>query len=537
MLAPTQWEEELPLREFVHRLELAMNERGVDGIREVLATLRPSVPSLQRWIHVRQGRYTRTLVHRERRFEVLLLAWAPGARSPIHDHGGQCCWMLPMIGAVETTSYRFLQGGDGPGPALVEPSGPPRVIQGGQLEDPLGSGVLHAVRIAEGEPWALTLHVYASPVDECLVFNPKSRCCERRRLRYDFVGPATRPEPPPDQPLRDSFWTAASRSARELLDRAREASRQLLSPSRVDDAQAQLSVHGLSHVYPGHVEALRDVNLNVRSGEFVCLLGPSGCGKSTVLYALAGHIHPTGGTVSIDGHPVTGPGPDRLLMFQDAALYPWMTAEQNVTFVLAARGLPREERKVRAREYLRLVQLDGFEDALPHQLSGGMKMRLSLARALAVDSPVLLMDEPFGSLDAQTRLQMNALLHRLWRERGKTIVFVTHDVNEAVLLGSRIVLMAPRPGRIVADLELRLSSERDPDDLQLATLAVEIRARLKAAPEADLAHDENGDNRDASTHPGSDSAGVRSGPGRPVGAFITVRPLAPVSLPRPGRRR
>ncbi len=285
----------------------------------------------------------------------------------------------------------------------------------------------------------------------------------------------------------------------------------------------------LSHVYPGHIEALREVNLNVRSGEFVCLLGPSGCGKSTVLYALAGHLHPTGGSVSIDGHPVTGPGPDRLLMFQDPALYPWMTAEQNVTFVLAARNVPRAERTTRAREYLRLVQLDGFENALPHQLSGGMKMRLSLARALAVDSPVLLMDEPFGSLDAQTRLQMNALLHRLWREQAKTIVFVTHDVNEAVLLGSRVVLMAPRPGRIVADLELRLSQDRDPDDLQLATLAAEIRARLKMATE--------GDNGDASTHPRSTSAGVRSGPGRPVGAFITVRPVAPVPLSRPGRRR
>jgi NitT/TauT family transport system ATP-binding protein len=189
---------------------------------------------------------------------------------------------------------------------------------------------------------------------------------------------------------------------RALLARWRSALR-LLTPAQVPSRRAKIAVEQVGHRYSNKVVALKDVTLNIRSGEFVCLLGPSGCGKSTLLYALAGHVVPTGGTVSIDGKPIHSPGPDRLLMFQEAALFPWMTVRGNLEFALAARGVPKPQRRPRANEFIRRVHLSGFEDTLPHQLSGGMKMRASLARALAVDSAVLLMDEPFGSLDAQTR--------------------------------------------------------------------------------------------------------------------------------------
>jgi NitT/TauT family transport system ATP-binding protein len=256
--------------------------------------------------------------------------------------------------------------------------------------------------------------------------------------------------------------------------------RRLLVPAtRVAEADAKLAMARVGHSYPNRVVALKDVNLNIRSGEFVCLLGPSGCGKSTLLYALAGHLTPSGGHVSIDGRPVRGPGPERLLMFQDAALFPWMTVKGNLTFALAARGLPRAEREARARTFIERVGLQGFEDALPHQLSGGMKMRTSLARALAMDSAVLLMDEPFGSLDAQTRVQMHELLQSLWLAARKTVVFVTHDVHEALQLATRVVVMAARPGRVLQDLEVQLPMPRSPDSPELAEMARHIRTLLR----------------------------------------------------------
>src|SRR5690606_12099290 len=244
--------------------------------------------------------------------------------------------------------------------------------------------------------------------------------------------------------------------------------------------QAKLSVTDVEHSYANDVEALRGVSLDVHSGEFVCLLGPSGCGKSTLLYTLAGHISPTGGEVTLDGQPIRGPGPERLLMFQEAALFPWLTVQQNVTFVLDRR-LSGAQRRERARSHLRSVQLGGFENAMPHQLSGGMKMRASLARALAVDAPVLLMDEPFGSLDAQTRESMHRLLMSVWMRTHKTIVFVTHDVTEALVLASRLVVMAPRPGRILHDVGLRLGPGRRPEDPALQALARQVRGMLREA--------------------------------------------------------
>jgi NitT/TauT family transport system ATP-binding protein len=272
---------------------------------------------------------------------------------------------------------------------------------------------------------------------------------------------------------------------RALLSRWKSSLR-LLQPARVNAQRAKISVAQLGHRYANKVVALQNVNLNIRSGEFVCLLGPSGCGKSTLLYALAGHVLPTGGSVAIDGKPISGPGPERLLMFQEAALFPWMTVLGNLKFALAARGVPRARREERAREFIRRVQLQGFEAALPHQLSGGMKMRASLARALAVDSAVLLMDEPFGSLDSQTRVHMQELLQSIWLRSSKTVVFVTHDVHEALMLGTRVVLMAPRPGRIVQDLEVHLPMPRSLEDRKLKEMARYLRVQLRRAesPEA-----------------------------------------------------
>ncbi|ADO67892.1 aliphatic sulfonates ABC transporter, ATP-binding protein [Stigmatella aurantiaca DW4/3-1] len=229
--------------------------------------------------------------------------------------------------------------------------------------------------------------------------------------------------------------------------------------------------------------ALKDVNLNVHSGEFVCLLGPSGCGKSTLLYALAGQLVPTGGTVSLDDQRIRGPGPDRLLMFQEAALFPWLTVLGNLKFALAARGVPRAARTPRALEFIQRVHLSGFEDTLPHQLSGGMKMRVSLARALAADPAVLLMDEPFAALDAQTRIHMQELLQSIWMRTRKTVVFVTHDVHEALMLGTRVVLMAPRPGRIVRDLEVHLPMPRSLEDRKLNEMARYLRVLMRQVEE------------------------------------------------------
>jgi NitT/TauT family transport system ATP-binding protein len=271
---------------------------------------------------------------------------------------------------------------------------------------------------------------------------------------------------------------------RALLARWKSSLR-LFQPARVHPQRAKISVAELGHRYANKVVALKNVNLNIRSGEFVCLLGPSGCGKSTLLYALAGHVKPTGGTVAIDGRTISGPAPDRLLMFQEAALFPWMTVLGNLKFALAARGVPRKEREPRAREFIRRVQLSGFEDTLPHQLSGGMKMRASLARALAVDSAVLLMDEPFGSLDSQTRVHMQELLQSIWMRSSKTVVFVTHDVHEALMLGTRVVVMAPRPGRIVRDLEIHLPMPRSAEDARLDEMARYLRGLMRQveAPE------------------------------------------------------
>ncbi|WP_239335521.1 ABC transporter ATP-binding protein [Frankia sp. CiP3] len=203
-----------------------------------------------------------------------------------------------------------------------------------------------------------------------------------------------------------------------------------------------------SHGTTTDFTALSDVDLDIRSGEFLVLVGPSGCGKSTLLDLLGGLSRPSGGRILVDGAPVSGPGLDRGIVFQQYALFPWRTALGNIEFGLEAKRVPRSERSVRAKSYLDLVGLTGFERRYPHELSGGMKQRVAIARSLAYDPAVLLMDEPFAALDAQTRETLQDELLRIWAQTRKTILFITHSIDEAVYLGQRVAVMTSRPGRI-----------------------------------------------------------------------------------------
>jgi len=210
----------------------------------------------------------------------------------------------------------------------------------------------------------------------------------------------------------------------------------------------------------GEVLALDGVSLDIRPGELMTVVGPSGCGKSTLLDLVAGLTEPSGGELTINGSPVRGPGLDRGVVFQQYALLPWRTAQGNVEFGLEAKGVPRRDRAELARGYLELVGLDGFAKRYPHELSGGMKQRVAIARSLAFDPEVLLMDEPFAALDEQTRMTMGDELLRIWAATGKTVVFVTHSLTEAVYLADEVIVMSPRPGRIVDHLQVSLPRPR-----------------------------------------------------------------------------
>jgi NitT/TauT family transport system ATP-binding protein len=224
----------------------------------------------------------------------------------------------------------------------------------------------------------------------------------------------------------------------------------------------QLNAVGQTYLSRGQeVVAVSDVSFDVRPGRFVVLVGPSGCGKSSLLMMMAGLRKPTSGTILISGAPIDVPDPDRVgVVFQEPSLFPWLTAEENVEFPLALRGVARKDRRAKAEEALRLVGLDGFGKRHPHELSGGMKQRVSIARGLVQDPPVLLMDEPFAALDEQTRMTMGDELLRIWAATNKTIVFVTHSLTEAVYLADEVVVMSPRPGRIVDRLEVALPRPR-----------------------------------------------------------------------------
>jgi NitT/TauT family transport system ATP-binding protein len=202
--------------------------------------------------------------------------------------------------------------------------------------------------------------------------------------------------------------------------------------------------------------AVHGVTLEIQAGEFLTLVGPSGSGKTTLLDLLGGLSTPTSGKILVDGRPVTGPGLDRAVVFQQYALFPWRTALSNVEFGLEATALRRRQRRAVAREYLELVGLSGFADRYPHELSGGMKQRVAIARSLAYEPGILLMDEPFAALDAQAREQLQEELLRIWAQTGKTIVFITHAIDEAVYLGQRVVVLSTRPGRVIEVIDIDL---------------------------------------------------------------------------------
>ena len=238
--------------------------------------------------------------------------------------------------------------------------------------------------------------------------------------------------------------------------------------------RATVELRGVTKVFPagaGTITALDDVSLSVRPGEFVCLIGASGCGKSTLLNLVAGLDKPTRGEVDRAGRPS--------FMFQDAALFPWLSVERNVELPLTLAKVPKPERRERVRELLDLVRLTAFAERQPHELSGGMRQRAALARALAQDAEVLLMDEPFGALDAMTRDMLHDELERIWEAKKRTILFVTHNVREAARLGDRIVLLTSRPGRVAEEFEVDLPRPRRIEDADVARLAARVTARLR----------------------------------------------------------
>jgi NitT/TauT family transport system ATP-binding protein len=236
-------------------------------------------------------------------------------------------------------------------------------------------------------------------------------------------------------------------------------------------------VSGVSKVFQtGERElvALQDINLEIPRGQFTCLLGPSGCGKSTLLNAVAGFSLPTSGTIRADGVLVSGPGPDRGMVFQEYALFPWMTVEDNIGFGLEIKGLAKDEIRQRVDALLAMLSMADFRQRFPKDLSGGMRQRVAIARVLALDSPIMLMDEPFGALDALTRRNLQDELLRIWAELKKTILFVTHSIEEAIYLADRIVVMTYRPGTVKRDILVELGRERDPASPEFNALKREL---------------------------------------------------------------
>jgi NitT/TauT family transport system ATP-binding protein len=242
-------------------------------------------------------------------------------------------------------------------------------------------------------------------------------------------------------------------------------------------SDTQIVISGVNKVFQtGERElvALKDISLQIPRGQFTCLLGPSGCGKSTLLNAVAGFSPPTSGIITTDGKPVTGPGPDRGMVFQEYALFPWMTVEDNIGFGLEIKGMARAEIRQRVDALLAMLSLSDFRARFPKDLSGGMRQRVAIARVLALDSPIMLMDEPFGALDALTRRNLQDELLRIWDEFRKTIVFVTHSIEEAIYLADRIVVMTYRPGTVKRDMLVNLPRLRDPADPEFNALKREL---------------------------------------------------------------
>ena len=252
-------------------------------------------------------------------------------------------------------------------------------------------------------------------------------------------------------------------------------------PLRISE-RPKVALQGVSLTYgvnSSRLLALDNIDLEVRAGEFLCIVGPSGCGKSTLLHLIAGLQKPTSGQILVDGQGVEAPGTDRILIFQELGLFPWLTVAENVEFGMKMKGFSKAEREERTQHYLRLVHLAQFKDSYTHQLSGGMRQRVALARALATEPDVLLMDEPFAALDAQTRDLLHDELERIWAETGRTIIFVTHNVREAVRLGDRVVLLTFRPGRVKREFEVKLPRPRHLEEVDVARTAREILEDLR----------------------------------------------------------
>jgi NitT/TauT family transport system ATP-binding protein len=268
--------------------------------------------------------------------------------------------------------------------------------------------------------------------------------------------------------------------ARAGVLRGKPAASVTVIPMRPEVANVvpKVSLDGISLTYKtnakGRLVALDNISLQVKPGEFVCVVGPSGCGKSTLLHLIAGLHQQSSGQVFVDGKPVSGPGTDRILIFQELGLFPWLKVGENVEFGMKMKNISKAEREEKVQYYLRLVHLSKFRDSYTHQLSGGMRQRVALARALATEPDVLLMDEPFAALDAQTRDLLHDELERIWAETGRTIIFVTHNVREAVRLGDRVVLMTFRPGRVKQEFPIALPRPRHIEETDVARTAREI---------------------------------------------------------------
>ncbi|MBB6450047.1 NitT/TauT family transport system ATP-binding protein [Geomicrobium halophilum] len=227
------------------------------------------------------------------------------------------------------------------------------------------------------------------------------------------------------------------------------------------------------------LHVLQDIDLKIEAGEFVSLLGPSGCGKSTILNLIAGLDHPTSGDVYVNGQKVKGPGTDRVVVFQQGGLFPWMNVLDNVTYGLLLKNMSKKEAQEKAMEGLRMVHLGNFTKSFPHELSGGMKQRVAIARSLVMDPDVLLMDEPFAALDEQTRIILHQELQEIWEKTGKTILFITHNIREALTLSERVLLMSTRPGAIKNSFTVQASRPRDPSDSVLVQLEKRVMSELE----------------------------------------------------------
>ena len=241
--------------------------------------------------------------------------------------------------------------------------------------------------------------------------------------------------------------------------------------------QPHIQIRNVSKVFRAgtrDIVALQDINLDIGRSEFVCLLGPSGCGKSTLLNAIAGFSPPTAGSILIDGKPVVGPGPERGMVFQEYALFPWMTVEKNIAFGMEIKKIPKAVIGEKVNLLLHTLHLRDFHDRFPKDLSGGMRQWVAIARVLALDSPIMLMDEPFGALDALTRRNLQDELLRIWGEFKKTIIFVTHSIEEAIYLADRIVVMTYRPGTVKRDITVPLARPRDPSAPEFNALKREL---------------------------------------------------------------